>query len=169
MATRNVVYGTYTAMTVTNLQSLASSSTAGWQSLRVDNQTSVKALDYEITIKLTTANTAPANDKAAHVYISRAMTTDGGTTWLHDDQGTTTLPTGSEGTTTIVAGGGNMAPLGDLVYTTQQATMERSFLLSDAVGRYMPDGFSIVIANFTGAALSTSCVVAYRAITETIA
>ena len=169
MATRNVAYGAYTAMTVTALQSLASSATAGWQSARVDNQTSVKALDYEITIKLTTANTAPANDKAAHVYISRAMTTDGGTTWLHDDQGTATLPTGAEGTTTIVAGGGNMAVLGDLVYTTQQATMERSFLLSDAVGRYMPDGFSIVIANFTGAALSTSCVVAYRAITETIA
>lgn len=169
MASRLISYGSYTAMTVTSLQSLANSATAGWQSDRVDNQSSVKALDYEITIKLTTANTAAANDRAAHVYISRAMTTDGGTTWLHDDQGTTTLPTGSQGTTTIVAGGGNMAPLGDLAYTTQNMTMEKSFLLSDAVGRYMPDGFSIIIINFTGAALSTSCVVAYRAITETIA
>ena len=168
MATRNVVYGTYTAMTVTNLQSLPNSPTAGWQSARVSNIVTL-ALDYEITIKLTTANTGAANDRAAHVYISRAMTTDGGTTWLHDDQGTGTLPTGAEGTTTIVAGGGNMAPLGDLVYVTTQMTMERSFLLSQAVGRYMPDGFSIVIANFTGAALSTSCVVAYRAVTETIA
>lgn len=166
--TRNIAVGSYTAMTVTALQSLASSATAGWQSARVDNQSSVKALDYEIVIKLTTANTAPANDRAAHIYISRATTTDGGTTWIHDDQGTTTMPAGSEGTTTIVAGGGNMAVLGDLYYTTQQQVMERTFLLSQAVGRYMPDGFSIIVVNFSGAALSTGCVVAYRAITETL-
>lgn len=168
MPTRKVTYGTYSALTVTALQSLANSATAGWQSDRVSNLTDL-ALDYEITIKLTTANTSPANDRAAHVYISRAMTTDGGTTWLHDDQGTTTLPTGSQGTTTIVSGCGNCAVLGDLVYTTSQMTMERSFLLSQAVGRYMPDGFSIIIVNYTGAALSTSCVVAVRPITETIA
>lgn len=169
MASRLIALGSYNALTVTSLQSLANSATAGWQSDRIDNQSSVKALDYEITIKLPMANTAPANDRAAHVYISRAMTTDGGTTWLHDDQGTTTLPTGAQGTTTIVAGGGNMAPLGDLIYTTQNMTMEKSFLLSQAVGRYMPDGFSIIIANFTGAALSTGCVVAIRPIYETVA
>jgi hypothetical protein len=33
----------------------------------------------------------------------------------------------------------------------------------------MPDGFSLVIVNYTGAALSTGCVVAYRAITQTVA
>ena len=40
-------------MTVTNLQSLASDDTdvfAGWQSARVDNQTTVGADDYEIVI-----------------------------------------------------------------------------------------------------------------------
>src|SRR5712692_4265791 len=90
-------YGTYTAMTVTNLQSLASSATAGWQSARVDLQTSVQPLDVEIFVKLTTANTAPANDKAMYVYICPMITTDGGTTWLAADQGTATLPTGTEG------------------------------------------------------------------------
>lgn len=169
MATRNIALSAYTAMTVTNLQSLASSATAGWQSDRIDNQTSVKAIDYEIVVKLTTANTAPANDKAAYIYISPAMTTDGGTTWLHADQGTTTLPTGVEGTTTIVAGGGNMKMLGVLSYGTAAMTMESVFNLSSAVGASMPDGFSIIIVNFTGAALSTACVVSYRAVTETIA
>jgi len=168
MATRNIAYGSYTAVTVTSLQSLASSATAGWQSGRVDNQTSVNAIDYEIFVKLTTANTAPANDQAAYVYISPAITTDGGTTWLHTDQGTTTLPTGSEGTTTIVAGGGNLKLLGVLAYKTQQMVMQNHFNISSAVGQSMPDGFSIIIINFTGAALSTACVVAYRAITETI-
>lgn len=167
MATQNIAYGSYTAITVTNLQSLASSATAGWQSGRISN-VSTKAIDYNIFVKLTTANTAPANDRAAYVYISPAMSTDAGTTWLHADQGTTTLPTGTEGTTTI-ATPNNMKLLGVLSYTTQQMVMQGSFNLSNAVGASMPEGFSIIIINFTGAALSTSCVVAYEAITQTIA
>lgn len=167
MATTNkIAYGSYTAVTVTNLQSLASSATAGWQSARIDNQTSVLALDYEIFVKLTTANTAPANDKAAYVYISPAMTTDGGTTWLQADGGTGTLPGGSEATYTI-ASPNSLKLLGVLPYTTQQMVMQGSFNLSSAVGASMPDGFQIIIINFSGAALSTSCVVAYRAITTT--
>lgn len=159
-------YGTYTAMTVTNLQSLASSATAGWQSARIDNQTTLKALDYEIFVKLTTANTAPANDKVAYVYISPAITTDGGTTWLHTDQGTTTLPTGTEGTSTI-ASPNDLILLGTLSYTTQQMVMQKGFLLSNALGQFIPSGFSIIIVNFTGAALSTACVVSYRPINIT--
>ena len=160
-------YGTYTALTVTNLQSLASSATAGWQSARVDNQTSVRAIDYEFVVKLTTANTAPANDKAAYVFLSPAVTTDGGTTWLHADGGTTTLPSGIEGTYTIggITTTNNLVLLGVLAYTTQQQVMQGVFTLSNAFGRTMPDGFSVIIVNYTGAALSTACVVAYRAIT----
>lgn len=167
MATQNIAYGSYTAMTVTNLQSLASSATAGWQSARISN-VSTKALDYNIFVKLTTANTAPANDKAAYIYVSPAISTDGGTTWLHADQGTTTLPTGSEGTTTI-ATPNNLKLLGVLSYTTQQMVMQGHFSLSGAVGQSMPEGFSIIIINYTGAALSTSCVVSYEAVTATIA
>ena len=167
MADQNIKYGSYTAITVTNLQSLASSATAGWQSGRISN-ISTKALDYNIFVKLTTANTAPANDKAAYVYISPAMSTDGGTTWLQADQGTTTLPTGSEGTTTI-ASPNNLKLLGVLSYTTQQMVMQGHFSLSGAVGQSMPEGFSIIIINYTGAALSTSCVVSYEAVTATIA
>lgn len=167
MANVNLAYGSYTAITVTNLQSLASSATAGWQSDRVSN-ISTKALDYNIFVKLTTANTAPANDKAAYVYISPAISTDGGTTWLQSDGGTGTLPSGSEGTYTI-ASPNNLKLLGVLSYTTQQMVMQGSFNLSGAVGLSMPEGFSIIIINYTGAALSTSCVVAYEAINQVIA
>lgn len=168
MTTVNQAYGSYTALTVTNLQSLASSSTAGWRSALIDNQSSVKALDYEVFVKLTTANTAPANDKAMYVYAVPAITTDGGTTWLLSDQGTTTLPTTSEGTTTI-ATPNDLRLMGVLNYTTQNMTVQGHFNLSNAVGNSMPDGFSIIIVNYSGAALSTGCVVAYRAITQTIA
>lgn len=166
MATVNIAYGSYTAVTVTNLQSLASSATVGWQSGRISN-ISTKALDYNIFVKLTTANTAPANDKAAYVYVSPAMSTDAGTTWLHADQGTTTLPTGTEGASTI-ANPNNLNLLGILSYTTQQMVMQGEFKLSGAVGVSMPEGFSIIIVNYTGAALSTACVVAYEAITQTV-
>lgn len=170
MATVNVAYGTYTALTITNLNSLASSATAGWQSARIDNQTSVKALDYEIVVSLTTANTAPANDKAVYVYISPAVTTDGGTTWLQADGGTTTLPSGSQGTYTIggVTTTNNLDLLRAVAYTAQQQTMQAVMRLSDLYDT-MPDGFQIIIVNYTGAALSTGCVVAYRAITQTVA
>lgn len=167
MATLQISYGSYTALTVTNLQSLASSATVGWQSARISN-VSTKAIDYNIFVKLTTANTAPANDKLAYVYVSPAISTDAGTTWLQSDQGTATLPTGAEGATTIAAPN-NLRLLGTLAYTTAQMVMQGSFTLSNAVGASMPEGFSIIIINFTGAALSTACVVSYEAITNTIA
>ena len=169
MATIKQEYGSYTAMTVTSLQSLANSATAGWQSARVDNQASVKALDYEIFVKLTTANTAPANDKAVYVYANPAMTTDGGTTWLDSDSGIDTDPVdGAEGTVNV-ATPNNLKLLGVLSYTSQEDVIKGNFNLSNAVGQSMPDGFSLVLINFTGAALATSCVVAYREITQTVA
>lgn len=163
-------YGSYTSLTVTNLNSLASSATAGWQSVRIDNQTSVKAIDYEILVKLTMANTAPANEKAVYVYISRQMTTDGGTTWLVTDGGTATLPGGTEGTYTIggVTTTNNFAGPYPIAYTTNGASLVIAgmFNLSELVGQTMPDGFQIIIVNYTGAAVASSGnVVAYRAIT----
>ena len=165
-ATSKFSIGSSTSMTVTNLQSLASSATAGWQSDRVSNLTTL-ATDYEIFVKLTTANTAPANDKCMYVYICPFYTTDGGTTWFATSQGTTTLPTGTEGTTTI-ATPSNLRLLGVLSYTTQNMTVQDTFLLSNCFGDRMPDGFSIIVINFSGAALSTSCVVAYTPINNTL-
>lgn len=166
MTTNNISRGSYTSMTVTNLHSLASSATAGWQSARVSD-VSTKALDYAITVKLDFANTAPANDKAAYVYVSSAMSTDGGTTWLHDDGGTATLPSGTEGTYTI-ATPNNLKLLGVLAYTTADMVCQGNFLLSNAFGQFMPEGFSIIIINYTGAALAASGnTVSYEAITET--
>ena len=167
MATQKIAYGSTTVLTVTNLQSLASSATAGWQSVKVSNLSTL-AVDYEIGIKLTTANTAPANDKAMYVYACPFYTTDGGTTWLASSQGTTTLPTGSEGTTTI-ASPNNLRLLGVLNYTTQNMTVQDTFLLSNAFGLSMPDGFSIIVINYSGAALSTGCIVDYTPITYTVA
>ena len=166
MATQNIAYGTKTSMTVTNLNSLGNSATAGWQSDKVDN-TSTLALDYEINIKLTMANTAPANDKAAYIYIC-PFYKDGGGTWYASSQGTTTLPTGSQGTTTIAIPF-NLKLLGVLNYTTQNMVLQDTFMLSNVFGNNIPDGFSIIIINFTGAAISGSGnIVQHTDITNTI-
>jgi hypothetical protein len=165
MSTFYTLYGTYVAMAVTALQSLASSATACWQSARVNLQgMTPPPTDVEIFLELPTANTAPGNDQQVTVYVSPAITTDGGTTWKHTDQGTTTPPSGTEGTTTI-AEPCNLKYLGTMTYKTQNMTMRNWFLLSDAVGMSMPDGFSLVVKNFTGAALAASgCIVAYKPI-----
>lgn len=164
-------YGSTVSMTITNLSALASSATAGWQSARVSNLVTL-ASDYEINIKCTMANTAPANDKAVYIYICPWYTSDGGTTWYAASQGTTTLPTGSEGTTTI-ASPNNLRLLGVLNYTTQNMVLQDTFLLSNCFGARLPDGFSIIIVNFSGAALATTSgtnnIVQYTPLSDTIA
>ena len=167
MAIQNISYGSTTVMTVTNLQSLANSATVGWQSDRVSNL-STKAIDFEIFVKLTTANTAPANDKAMYVWMCPFYTTDAGTTWFAASQGTATLPTGTQGASSILQPN-NLRLLGVLNYTAQQMVVQDTFLLSNCFGNSIPDGFSIIITNFSGAALSTSCVVDYTPITFTVA
>jgi hypothetical protein len=161
-------YGTQTILAVTALQSLASSATAGWKSTMIDNRASVKALDYEVFLKLTTANTAPANDKSVYVYICPWFYDVTNTTWYASDGGTGTLPTDADATYTIAVP--NDLKIGMVLnYTTQQMVMQGSFLLSDVFGAFMPDGFSIIVVNYTGAALSTGCIVDVKPITLTIA
>lgn len=163
MATTTMNYGSWTAMTVTNLQSLANDATdpfSGWQSDRVDNQTTTKAMDYEVVVKLTTANTAGANDKAAYVYV---------VPWVYDGSawvpganfGTTTEPTGSEGTCSITEPN-SMRSIA-LPYKDTQQILRGFFTVAGVLG-ICPDGWSLAIRDCTGAALSTGCVIAYRAI-----
>jgi len=162
MATVTMNYGTYTAMTVTNLQSLANDSTdpfTGWQSDRVDNQTTTKAMDYEIAIDLSTAATAAANDKNAYVYV--VPWTYNGSSWIPGANfGTTTVPTGTEGTASMTEPN-SMKFATALPYNNTSQRLQGTFAVAAVLG-YMPDGFSLAIRNCSGAALSTGCVVAYR-------
>lgn len=165
MATVSIAYGTYVAPAVTALQSLASSLTVGWKSALVDN-TSTLALDYEIYVKLTTVNTAPATPAAMFVYIAPAIK-DGGSTFQYADGGTTTLPTSGDASYTI-ANPNDLTLLGVLSYTTQNMTVANTWLLSSAFGPSVPEGFLIVIVNSSGAALSTGCVVGIKPINNTV-
>lgn len=163
--TDTILYGTWTSMTVTNLQSLANDSSdpyAGWQSARVDNQTSVLADDYEIQILLSTAATSPANDQAIYVYL---------VPWIYDGSawtpaanfGTTTRPTGSEATASISDPNSMKGPF-VIPYKVTSQPLDGWFTVGQMCGGIVPDGWSLALRNCTGAALGTGCVVAYRSI-----
>jgi len=166
MAATTIVYGTYTAMTVTNLQSLASDASdpfGGWQSDRVSNLNTL-ATDYIVTVDLSTAATAAANDKVAYVFLVPWMSTDGGTTWIAGGNlGTTTLPTGSQGTCSITEPN-SMRRAGVAHYKDTSQRMQISFAVASVLDGIVPDGWSLVIRNASGAALGTGCVVAYKSI-----
>jgi hypothetical protein len=163
--TENISYGTYVAMTVTNLQSLANDAAdvfAGWQSARVDNFTTTKATDYEVQILLSTAATAPANDQAIYVYVVPWMI-DGSSAWTPmANFGTTTRPTGTEGTANISYPNSMKGPIA-IPYKITSQPLDVMFTIGQMCG-VCPDGWSLALRNCTGAALGTGCVVAYRPI-----
>lgn len=169
MATGGVTYGTYTALTVTNLQSMVSDATdpfTAWQSDRISNLVNL-AQDREFIVDLSTANTAPANDQAAYVYIVPWVTTDGGTTWITGGNlGTTTLPTGAEGAATMSDPNSMKGPVA-VPYKIALQRLQTAFSVLAVLG-WMPDAVSLVIRNATGAALGTGCVVAHRTVSQTI-
>lgn len=170
MTTHSVAYGTYSALTVTNLQSLANDATdtfGGWQSARVSNLSDL-AMDREFFIDLSTAASAAANDKAAYVFLVPWITTDGGTTWIAGGNfGTTTLPTGSEGTATLTEPNSMRLAI-SLPYKDTSQRLQGAFSVVSILG-WMPDAVSLAIRNCTGAALSTGCVVAQRPLNYTSA
>ncbi len=169
MTTETIVYGTRTALTVTNLQSLAADATdpfASWQGDIVDNRTEL-AIDYEVRIHLPTTAHAPAGDSAAYVYL---------VPWVHDGTnwgaggnfGTTTLPTGSEGTASISDPNSMKGPI-PLPYKITSQILQGQFNVAQLCGGVVPDGWSLAIRTnncAVGASqgLTTGCVVEYRSI-----
>lgn len=154
-ASPTVIYDssvTATSMTITALNSLANSATAGWKSDTLDLR-SRKCSDIKFGIKITMANTAPANDKAVYVYAIPWWYD--GSAWYAASGGTTTLPTGGQAAYTI-ASPNNFRLLGVLAYTTQNMVLQDQFLLSNAFGNVMPDMVQIFVLDYSGAAVHSS-------------
>jgi hypothetical protein len=153
------IYASIVTMIVTNLHSKASSATAGWQSVEVDNTSTLYA-DVEVQVVLDFANTAPANDKAAYVYVASAIET-----------GKLSNPaSGTEGGITlldITANAQNLRLLGVMPYTTADEVVESSMMSIANVLGTMPAFWSLVIMNYSGAALASSGnTVKYRGVTS---
>jgi hypothetical protein len=145
---------TWTAvqMDTLGLGAMANSATVGWQSDSVGLRQH-KCTDVKIGVKISMANTAPANDKAVYVYVYPIWYDN--STWYFTSGGTTTFPSGANSTYTI-ASPNNLRLLGVLSYTTTNMVLQDQFVLSNAFGSTMPDAFGLVIVNFSGAAIHTT-------------
>lgn len=168
MANVTQTYGSYQALTLTSLASLASSATAGWISAIVDNRTT-GAIDYELLFTFPMANTAPANDKTVYIFAVPAM--HNGSAWVLADGGAATPPTAGPATYAFagVTTTNNFAQLAALAYTAADQVVQGIMNLSAAVGQTMPDGFALFVLNYSGAAFDASGqVIAYKAIATAI-
>lgn len=149
-------------MTVTNLHSLASSATAGWQSAVVDN-TSNLFLDALLMVVIDHANTAPGSSKASIIFAYGGI-----------ESGTYTNPfSGSEGALTltdITTNSQSARYVGTVVYTTQDEITESGpWSIANAFGGALPPFWGVGIMNHSGAAYhSSGNTVKYRGIYATV-
>lgn len=144
-----LVYGSLNTLTVTNLHSLASSATAGWQSAEIDN-TGTIYVDALVQVVLDFANTAPANDKCVYIYAAGGAETGKLSNPASGTQGSITL-------VDITANAQNLRLLGTIPYTTTDEVAESSpFSVANAFGGVMPAFWSVVLMNYSGAALAAS-------------
>jgi hypothetical protein len=150
------------SMTVTNLHSLASSVTAGWQGAVVDN-TSNLFLDALVQAVIDYANTAPANSRGVFWFAYHGLDT------------TYTNPaTGSEGTITLVdvtANAQSMPDLGFLPYTTQDEIAEGPAwsVAATTRGGILTPKWGVAAINHSGASThSSGNSVSYRGVYATV-
>lgn len=146
MADQKPKYGSSTTITTTNLQTLASSATAGWQSAAQDNGTDL-ALAVLLRLHVTLASGSPSSDKTVYVFVYES----------EDGTNYTDNATGSEGALTI-RDPTNLKLLGTIACPVSGAlTYKQTFLYAPAV---MPRKWGIVVVNVTGLAF-TAAVASY--------
>lgn len=168
MATRSIAYQAEQVFTTTNLQSLATSATAGWGSAVVDNTANLY-LDALVQVVLAAVNTAPANSKALFVYAysgsnATDLTTTGSSGGTVGTQGALTFP---DVTTLPVA----MPLIGVVPYAVQnKLIVSPEFSVARAFGGVLPPYWGVALVNHTGMILAASGnTVKYRGISETVA
>lgn len=172
MASVLEAFGTATTMTVTNLNSLATSATAGWRSAAIDN-TSNLYLDYLIQVQLAAVNTAPANSKAFLLFVS-ALVDGSGSAYATTGATSGGAPNGSEGTLTFpdfTSNPVNIPLLGVIPYVGQNtAIISTPFSVKAAFNGIIPPKFCLGLINHSGMTIAASSnVVTYLGVYNTVA
>lgn len=143
-----IAYQSEQTQTTTNLQSLASSATAGWGGNSVDN-TSNLYLDYGVQMAIAAVNTAPGNNQATYLYAfsgdnSSDLTTTGTSGGTVGTEGTLTFP---DITTLPVV----MPLIGIIPYPVQnKAIVSRWFSIAKSTDGIMAPYWGVAVVNYTG-------------------
>ena len=152
---------TETALTVTNLHSLASSATAGWTSGSIDNSSNLY-LDSLVMVHIAAVNTAPSSDKK--IYVFAYGSTDGA---IWTSTGTSGGTVGTEGALTFpsISTLPILMPLiGVIPYPVQNKALDGGpFSVARAFGGTLPVSWGVAVLNFSGMTLAASAnTVKYR-------
>jgi hypothetical protein len=156
-------FSTVQTMTVTNLHSLASSATAGWQSAAVDN-TSDLYEDALVEVVLDFANTSPANSRGVYVFAYSGQESGRYTNPASGSEAAVTL---TDVTTTMQ----NLRQIGFIPYNTADEVVESAVMsVAAAFGGKLPPYWGVVLMNHSGAALAASGnTVKWRGLYHTVA
>lgn len=150
--------GGVSSLTVTNLNSLATSATAGWRSAAIDN-TSNLYQDYEVQVKIAAVNTAPANSKAFYVFAS-GLLDDSGSDYATTGAASGGAPDGTEGTLTfpdVTTLPNGLALVGVIPYAVQNSTMISTVMsVAAAFNGHVPAKFCLAIVNHSGMTIAAS-------------
>lgn len=144
MATSTQNFGTNTALTVTNLHSLANGS--WWQSAAIDNGT-VKGHYAELFITILTTTSAASAVGTIDVYM--AGSTDAGTDYAGG-------ASGSQGSYTPSTNDGAELTLIAALTCDATETSARTYKYHVVINGPLPEDFAIVIENNSGQALGAS-------------
>ena len=150
----------------TELNSLASSSTAGYLSGRID-LTGARPDDIFVHLKVDFANSTPTDHKA--LYLFAVSWYYDGTNWFVATGGTSagSIPPATKGAYTI-SEPNQFRLCMILSHTTQGGIAQDNTLLSNIFGRNFPDGVSFFILNRSGAALETGNLLGYKMISRVL-
>lgn len=147
MSTVKVSYDTTSSLTVTNLHSLAASTTTGgWQSAVQDNTSNL--YDDALVQIVLAGPTTVASNKVALVYAYSSV--DGGTTYSD-------AASGSEGTITFTSDPPNLVLVGVIPMPVNAGTFKsRNFSIAQAFGGTLPQRWGLVVQNQGNAGLQAS-------------
>lgn len=157
MSTASKNIGTPVTMDTTGLTALAGSlSGTCWQSPKVDD-TSTKALDYQISIALAMGNSAPAADKCVYCWVVPWFA-NATTSWSTVSNGTPVnfIDSTTGGSTLINWATNNLGNPVIISMGTASEIINKKFNLSDVLGTFTPDGWQLIFSNYTTAAITSS-------------
>lgn len=158
-ASAKQAFGSVDTFTITNLNSLATSATAGWRSAAVDNTSNLYS-EYAVQLVLAAVNTAAANSKAFFLYLYSILDTSGSD---YTTTGATSggAPDGTEGTLTfpdITANAVNLRLLAVIPYIgTNTKIISPWIQVAPALGGlFLPPKFGFALINHSGFTIASS-------------
>jgi hypothetical protein len=146
VTTKTSYRATNTALTVTSLNSLATTANLAWASALVDNNTN-QDIDEMVSVSVTSASSSVSATGSIGIYVYSCV---GGTTTCAD------TVTGSQGTFTLTSPTNLVFVKNCNVVAISTAYNCAAFSVAAAFGGSLPARWGVAIVNNTGAALAAS-------------